>query len=45
MTAVIQQCTDHDFDAILEVINDAARAYEGVIPVTATRTPTCRPRS
>ena len=32
MTAVIQQCTDHDFDAILEVINDAARAYKGVIP-------------
>ena len=32
MTAVIRQCTDHDFDAILEVINDAARAYEGVIP-------------
>jgi N-acetylglutamate synthase-like GNAT family acetyltransferase len=32
MRDVIRPCTDHDFDAILEVINDAAQAYKGVIP-------------
>lgn len=29
---MIRQCTDNDFEAILEIINDAARAYKGVIP-------------
>jgi N-acetylglutamate synthase-like GNAT family acetyltransferase len=29
---MIRECTDADFDAILDIINDAARAYKGVIP-------------
>jgi N-acetylglutamate synthase-like GNAT family acetyltransferase len=29
---VIRQCSDKDFTAILEIINDAAQAYKGVIP-------------
>ncbi len=28
----IRKCTDSDFDAIVEIINDAANAYKGVIP-------------
>jgi GNAT superfamily N-acetyltransferase len=28
----IRKCTDSDFDAIHEIINDAAEAYRGVIP-------------
>ena len=32
MTDVIRPCTDRDLEAILEVINDAAQAYKGVIP-------------
>lgn len=28
----IRKCTDADFDAILDIINDAASAYKGVIP-------------
>lgn len=33
MTAdVIRPCTDQDLEGILEVINDAALAYKGVIP-------------
>jgi N-acetylglutamate synthase-like GNAT family acetyltransferase len=32
MADVIRPCTDQDLDEILEVINEAARAYEGVIP-------------
>jgi N-acetylglutamate synthase-like GNAT family acetyltransferase len=32
MAVVIRRCTDRDLDEILEVINDAAQAYEGVIP-------------
>jgi hypothetical protein len=32
MTDVIRPCTDQDFEGLLEVINDAARAYKGVIP-------------
>ena len=32
MSDVIRPCIDHDFEAILEVINDAAHAYKGVIP-------------
>jgi hypothetical protein len=28
----IRLCTDQDFDKIFEVINDAAQAYQGVIP-------------
>jgi len=29
---MIRICTDRDFDSILEIINDAAHAYKGVIP-------------
>jgi len=29
---MIRKCTDNDLDAMFEVINDAARAYKGVIP-------------
>ena len=29
---MIRQCTDGDFDLMLAIINDAARAYRGVIP-------------
>jgi N-acetylglutamate synthase-like GNAT family acetyltransferase len=29
---MICQCTHRDFNAILEIINDAARAYQGAIP-------------
>jgi len=29
---VIRRCEDKDFNSIFEVINDAARAYKGVIP-------------
>lgn len=28
----IRPCVDQDFDAILDVVNDAAEAYRGVIP-------------
>jgi N-acetylglutamate synthase-like GNAT family acetyltransferase len=28
----IQKCTADDFDAIFEIINDAAQAYKGIIP-------------
>jgi N-acetylglutamate synthase-like GNAT family acetyltransferase len=29
---MIRQCTESDFTAIFEIINDAAQAYKGVIP-------------
>ncbi len=29
---MIRRCSEKDFDAILSIINDAARAYKGVIP-------------
>ena len=29
---MIRRCKDTDFDAILEIINDAAQAYRGAIP-------------
>jgi N-acetylglutamate synthase-like GNAT family acetyltransferase len=32
MSEAIRPCTDLDFGEILEVINDAAQAYKGVIP-------------
>ena len=28
----IRECADNDFDAIFEIINDAAQAYKGIIP-------------
>lgn len=29
---MVRICTDNDFDAIFEIVNDAAQAYKGVIP-------------
>lgn len=29
---ILRKCTADDFDAIFEIINDAARVYKGVIP-------------
>ena len=29
---MIRRCTEKDFDMLLEIINDAAQAYKGVIP-------------
>lgn len=36
---MIRKCTDSDFEVILEIINDAAKAYEGVIPVDCWHEP------
>ena len=36
---MIRRCNDTDFDAIHVIINDAARAYEGVIPVDRWKEP------
>jgi GNAT superfamily N-acetyltransferase len=35
-------CTEHDVDAILDVINDAAEAYKGVIPADRWHEPYMR---
>jgi N-acetylglutamate synthase-like GNAT family acetyltransferase len=39
MADVIRPCTDQDVDEILEVINDAAQAYKGVIPSDRLKEP------
>ena len=39
MADVIRACADQDLDEILEVINDAARAYRGVIPDDRVKAP------
>lgn len=36
---MIRDCNAGDFDSILAVINDAARAYRGVIPADLLRDP------
>jgi GNAT superfamily N-acetyltransferase len=36
---VIRRCENRDFETIYRVINDAARAYEGVIPCDQWREP------
>jgi GNAT superfamily N-acetyltransferase len=36
---MIHLCTDNDFNAIFEIVNDAARAYKGVIPDDRWREP------
>lgn len=36
---MIRRCNDSDFDEIFVIINDAARAYEGVIPVDRWKAP------
>lgn len=35
----IRKCEDRDFDAVFEIINDAACAYRGVIPPDRWRAP------
>ena len=36
---MIRKCTDSDFEVTLEIINDAAQAYKGVIPVDCWHEP------
>jgi len=36
---MIRACTNHDFDAVFEIINDASRAYKGVIPADRWNSP------
>ncbi len=36
---VIRRCTDRDFEDILAIVNDAARAYRGVIPADCWHEP------
>lgn len=36
---MIRRCEESDFEAIYEIINDAARVYEGVIPQDRWRDP------
>ena len=36
---MIRRCDDGDFEIIYEIINDAAQAYEGVIPADVWREP------
>ena len=36
---MIRRCVDGDFEVICEIINDAARAYEGIIPADFWREP------
>lgn len=39
MADAIRPCTERDLDQILEVINDGAQAYEGVIPADRYKVP------
>jgi len=36
---MIRRCDDRDFEAVWTIINDGARAYEGVIPSDRWKTP------
>jgi N-acetylglutamate synthase-like GNAT family acetyltransferase len=36
---MIRKCTDSDFEVILEIINDAAQTYKGVIPIDCWHAP------
>ncbi len=36
---MIRRCDDDDFEIIYEIINDAAQAYEGIIPADRWREP------
>jgi len=36
---MIRKCGEEDFDAIYEIINDAAKAYDGIIPEDCFREP------
>lgn len=37
--SAVRQCDEHDYDVILDIINDGARAYKGVIPRDRWRDP------
>jgi len=39
MTLLIRSCTADDFEAIFEIINDAAQAYKGIIPADRWHAP------
>lgn len=36
---MIRKCNDSDFDAIYEIVNDAAKAYQGIIPADCWNDP------
>ncbi len=36
---MIRRCSDDDFEAIFEIINDAAHAYKGIIPAGCWKEP------
>jgi N-acetylglutamate synthase-like GNAT family acetyltransferase len=36
---MIRICSDHDFEEVFEIINDAAKAYKGVIPTDCWHEP------
>ena len=40
---MIRRCKDTDFEAILQIINDGAKAYDGVIPEDCLHDPYMRP--
>lgn len=44
MADVIRPCAEQDLDEILEVINDAARAYKGIIPDDRFKEPYMPPK-
>ena len=37
--SVIRRCDEHDLEAIYSIVNEAARAYEGVIPADCWHEP------
>jgi N-acetylglutamate synthase-like GNAT family acetyltransferase len=43
MADLIRPCIEQDFEMILEVINDGARAYDGVIPADRLKAPYMSP--
>jgi len=36
---LIRKCEDKDFEALYEIINDAAQAYQGIIPADRRHEP------
>lgn len=36
---MIRHCTERDFDAILTIVNDGARAYAGIVPADCLKDP------
>ena len=39
---MIRLCGDDDFEAIYEIVNDGASAYDGVVPARLLREPSAR---